>query len=394
MPDLFDKAFNYKEAKMARMMGYYPYYRPLTGEVGPRTEMEGKERIMLGSNNYMGLTGHPKVKEAARQAISDYGTGCTGSRFLNGTLDLHVELEEKLAKFMGKDGCITFTTGFQTNLGVISSITAKGDYIISDAFNHASIVDGCRLARSEIRAYAHRDMDDLERVLKELPADAGKLIVSDGVFSMEGDLADIPVMADLAETYSARIMIDDAHGVGYLGPKGQGLAHHYGLEDKVDIISGTFSKSFASVGGFATAHSDVIDYMQHHARSLIFSASLPPAQVAVVLAALELIQDGDDMRKQLHRNASRLNQGLSDIGYNTGDSETPIIPVIIGDEMTVFKVWRELYDAGVYTNPVRAPAVPPGKELLRTSVMATHTDEDVDEAIAVFEQVGKANDII
>jgi len=394
MPDLFDKAFNYNEAKMARMMGYYPYYRALTGEVGPRTVMENKERIMLGSNNYMGLTGHPKVKKAAQEAVENYGTGCTGSRFLNGTLDMHLELEEKLANFLGKEGCITFTTGFQTNLGVISSITAKGDYIISDAYNHASIVDGCRLARSEVRAYAHNDMEDLERILKELPSDAGKLIVADGVFSMEGDLADIPVMTELAEKYNARIMIDDAHGVGYMGPQGQGVSHHFGLEDKVDLIVGTFSKSFASVGGFVVSNNDVIDYMQHHARTLIFSASLPPAQVASVIAALELIENGDDMRKQLMRNSRRLNEGLSSVGYNTGDSETPIIPVIIGDEMQTFMLWKELYEAGVYTNPVRAPAVPPGKELLRTSVMATHKDKDIDDAVAIFEEIGQKMDLI
>ncbi|MHA2501835.1 MAG: aminotransferase class I/II-fold pyridoxal phosphate-dependent enzyme [Candidatus Kariarchaeaceae archaeon] len=394
MPELFEKAFNYNEAKMAKMMGYYPYYRPLTNAIGPVTEMEGKLRIMLGSNNYMGVTDHPKVRQAAKDAIDQYGTGNTGSRFLNGTLDLHLELEEKLAKFEDKGGCITFTTGFQVNLGVIQSITQKGDVIISDAFNHASIVDGCRLSKAEVRAYAHNNMEDLERILKEIPKDTGKLIISDGVFSMEGDLANVPEMVDLAEKYEARVMIDDAHGVGYMGPKGQSTPHHFGVQDKVDIISGTFSKSFGSVGGFAAAHEDVIDYMQHHARSLIFSASMAPSQTATVLAALEVIIDGDDMRRQLLRNAARLRDGLSGIGFNTGDSETPIVPVIIGDEMQTFALWKYLYEAGVYTNPVRAPAVPPGKELLRTSVMATHTDDHIDRAVGIFEAVGKQMDLI
>ena len=394
MPELFDKAKNYTVAKNIMKSGYYPYFIPATGEIGPRTSIQGQKTIMLGSNNYMGLTGHPEMKKAAIDAVNNYGTGCTGSRFLNGTLDLHIELEENLAKYQKKDAAITISTGYQTNLGVISSITQKGDFIISDSLNHASIVDGCRMARSETRAFTHNNMERLEQVLKSLPKDAGKLIVTDGVFSMEGDLANLPVIFDLAEDNGARVMVDDAHALGYLGPKGEGTSAHYKMQDRADIIVGTFSKSFASIGGFAVADEDVIHYIQHNARSLIFSASIPPPAVAAVSKALELIIDGDDLRKQVKKNARQLKSGLSDLGFDTGASVTPIIPVIIGDAMKTFVFWKELFDAGVYTNPVRAPAVPVGKELLRTSLMATHTEDDINEALEIFGTIGKAMKLI
>ncbi|MHA2091328.1 MAG: aminotransferase class I/II-fold pyridoxal phosphate-dependent enzyme [Candidatus Kariarchaeaceae archaeon] len=393
---VFKKTEQYVEAKNVMRMGYYPYFLPASGSIGPRTTIQGQEVIMLGSNNYMGLTDHPSLKESAKDAIDKYGTGCTGSRFLNGTLDIHVELEADLAKFTEKDGSIVFGTGYQTNLGVISSITSRGDYVISDAYNHASIVDGCKLAQSETRAYMHNDMQDLERVLKSIPKEAGKLLIADGVFSMEGDLVNLPEMAELAGQYDARIMIDDAHAIGYLGKRGEGTGGHYNLLDKVDIVVGTFSKSFASIGGFAAASEDVIHYMQHHARSLIFSASLPPPSVATAQAALDIFisPEGDQKREKLMQNARKLKQGLDDLGFNTGHSVTPIIPVIIGDPMNTFVAWKELFKAGVYTNPVRAPAVPPGMELLRTSLMATHDDEDIQEALAIFEAVGKEMDLI
>ncbi|MHA2249718.1 MAG: aminotransferase class I/II-fold pyridoxal phosphate-dependent enzyme [Candidatus Kariarchaeaceae archaeon] len=396
MPDLFQKADQYVEAKNVKRMGYYPYFLPASGSIGPRTTIEGQEVIMLGSNNYMGLTDHPELKNAAKEAIDKYGTGCTGSRFLNGTLDIHIELEKKLAEFTEKDDAIAFSTGFQTNLGVLSSITSRGDFVISDAYNHASIVDGCRLALSETRAYMHNDMTDLERVLKSIPKDAGKLIVSDGVFSMEGDLAKLPEISELAEQYDAKILIDDAHAVGYLGKRGEGTGGHFNMMDKVDIVVGTFSKSFASIGGFVSASEDVIHYIQHHARSLIFSASLPPPSVATALAAVNIFDsnEGDQKREQLMKNAKLLKNGLTEEGFNTGHSVTPIVPVIIGDPMNTFVFWKELFKAGVYTNPVRAPAVPPGMELLRTSVMATHNEEDIKEAISIFTYIGKEMDII
>ncbi len=396
MPDLFRKTETYVEAKNVKRMGYYPYFLPATGSIGPRTTIEDHEVIMLGSNNYMGLTDHPELKIAAQEAIDKYGTGCTGSRFLNGTLDIHIELEKNLAEFSDKEDSLVFSTGFQTNLGVISSITTRGDYVISDAYNHASIVDGCRLAQSETRAYMHNDMQDLERVLKSIPKESGKLIISDGVFSMEGDLAKLPEISELAEQYNARIMIDDAHAVGYLGKQGEGTGGHYNMMDKVDIMVGTFSKSFASIGGYVAASEDVIHYIQHHARSLIFSASLPPPSVASVNKALEIITsvEGDEKREKLMRNTKLLKSGLDEAGFNTGQSVTPIVPVIIGDPMNTFIFWKELFKAGVYTNPIRAPAVPPGMELLRTSLMATHEEEHIQEAIGIFQAVGKEMELI
>ena len=394
MADTFRKAKNWTEAKMVRSMGLYPYFHASHGKIGPRMIMEGHDTIMLGSNNYMGLANHPEMIKASQQAIEDYGTGCTGSRLMNGTLDIHGKLEEEMARFIGKDRALTFTTGYMTNLGTVSGITKNREYVISDEFNHASIVDACRLSKATTLVYKHNDMEDLERVLKTIPIKKGKLIVSDGVFSMEGNIANVPRMTELAKQYDARLMIDDAHGVGYLGERGSGTVSHHKCMKDVDLIVGTFSKSFASVGGFATGSEEVIEYLMHHARSFIFSASIPPASVAAARTAIPLIENGHEARAQVIKNAEMFRNGLNEVGFETGYSETPIVPVLIRDELLTFKMWRNLLDAGVYTNPVRTPGVPRGRELLRTSLMATHTEADINEAVDIFEREGKKLEII
>jgi 8-amino-7-oxononanoate synthase len=327
--------------------------------------------------------------QAAKDAIEKYGTGCTGSRLLNGTLDIHEKLEDELARFMEKDRVITFTTGYMTNLGVISALTHKGEYVISDEYNHASIVDGCRMSKADTLVYKHQDMQDLEAVLRSLPRDKGKLIVSDGVFSMEGNIAKIPQIVELAEQYDAAVMIDDAHGVGYLGDHGEGSCGYHKCIDDVDLIIGTFSKSFASVGGFAAGDEEIVEYLMHHARSFIFSASPPPAAVESVRQAIRLIQKNEDLRNQVLENADMFRNGLNEIGYETGYSETPIVPVIIGKELKTFFLWKRLLKMGVFTNPVRSPAVPKGRELLRTSLMANHTDKDINDALKIFKKAGR-----
>ena len=394
MEKLFRKAQKYTLPQEIKKMGLYPYFIPADGIIGPITQVQGKPTLMFGSNNYMGLTNHPEMIKAGCQALKDHGTGCTGSRFLNGTLELHLELEEKLAKFMGKEACVTFSTGYQTNLGVISGVATKGDYIISDELNHASIVDGCRLSYADTKVYKHNDMDDLERVLQSLPKNKGKLIVSDGVFSMEGSLAPVPQLVELSEQYSARLMIDDAHGVGYLGDHGEGVGGHFGLMDRIDLVVGTFSKSFASIGGFCVSTGEVANYIQHHARSFIFSASLLPPAVAAIIKAIEIIEKSEDMRKKVMSNARLFESGLRKLGFETGGSETPVVPVYIRDDIKVFKVWKELLAQGLYSNPVRAPGVAPGDELLRNSLMATHTDEQIHDALDIYEKVGHKFDLI
>lgn len=394
MTELFRKTAKFVEHKIVRKMGLYPYFHASTGKIGPRMIMDNHDTIMLGSNNYMGLANHPEMIEAAKKAIDDYGTGCTGSRFMNGTLDLHEKLEDELAAFMRKDLALTFTTGYMTNLGTIQGLTKKREYVISDEFNHASIVDACRLSRAETLVYKHNDMEDLERVLKSVPLKKGKLIVTDGVFSMEGNIAKVPEMVELAQQYNARLMIDDAHGVGYLGERGIGTVDHLKCMKDVDLIVGTFSKSFASVGGFAIGDEEVIEYLKHHARSFIFSASIPPAMVASARKAITLIEKGDELRERVLKNAIMFREGLNERGFETGYSETPIVPVLIRDEMLTFKMWRQLLDAGVYTNPVRAPGVPRGRELLRTSLMATHSEQDINEALDIFEKIGKKLEVV
>ena len=393
--DLFNKCYSFTRAKEAIEAGIYPYFRAIESGADTQVVIKGKRVIMIGSNNYLGLTQDPRVKKAAQDAIEKFGTGCTGSRFLNGTLSLHEELEERLADFMQREAALVFSTGFQTNLGTISTIVGKDDLIFADRENHASIVDGCRLAFGKTVKYRHNDMADLERVLKmHQDDDAGKLIVSDGVFSMGGDIVDLPKMVELGKQYGARIMIDDAHSVGVLGDHGRGTAEHFGLEDQVDIVMGTFSKSFASIGGFIAGDEQVIHYIKHHSRSLIFSASPPPPAVATVIACLDILEKEPERRERLWAVTEKMRKGFRELGFNTGNSQTPIIPVIIGDDDTTFAFWKALFENGVYTNPVISPAVPPGMSLIRTSYMATHTDEEMDTVLGVFEKVGKQLGII
>lgn len=393
--DLFDKCEEYYPiVARAKKTGFYPYFRALDSEPDRRVKIKGKELIMLGSNNYLGLTTHPKVKEAAIKAIEKYGTGCTGSRFLNGTLDLHEELEYQLAKFLKKDDCIVFSTGYQTNLGVISSLVRKGDVAIVDKLDHASIIDGCKMSFGRAVRFLHNDMADLERVLSSLDKKCGKLIVVDSIFSMEGDIIDLPSVIKLAKKYQARVMVDDAHAVGVLGKNGAGAAEHFGLEQEVDLIMGTFSKSFATIGGYVAGEHKVITYIRHQARSLIFSASIPPPAVATVLAALEIIKNEPERRERLWYNARKMLKGFKELGYNTATSCTPVVPLHIGDDTKAINFWHDLYEAGIFANPVIPPAVPPGRSLIRTSYMATHTEEDLDEALDIFKKVGKKAGVI
>jgi 8-amino-7-oxononanoate synthase len=393
--DLFDKCLEYYPiVAEAKRTGFYPYFRALGSEADRRVIIQGKELIMLGSNNYLGLTVHPKVKNAAIDAIKKYGTGCTGSRFLNGTLDLHVELEQKLAEFYHKDDCIVFSTGFQTNLGVISSLVRKGDVVIIDKLDHASIVDGCKLSFGRAVRFLHNDMEDLERVLASLDKDCGKFIVVDGIFSMEGDIIDLPNVVKLAKKYKTRLMVDDAHSVGVLGEHGSGTSEHFGLGHEVDLIMGTFSKSFATIGGYVVGSKKVITFIRHQARPNLFSASIPPPAVATALAVLEIIKTEPERRKKLWRNADKMLAGFKKLGYNTGTSCTPIIPLHIGDDTKAINFWHDLYEGGIFANPVIPPGVPPSRSLIRTSYMATHTDEDLDEALEIFKKVGKKAGII
>lgn len=375
--------------------GLYPYFRAIESGADTQVTIDGRQVIMIGSNNYLGLTQDPRVKKAAQEAIDRFGSGCTGSRFLNGTLTLHEELEERLAAFMKREAALVFSTGFQTNLGTIATIVGKDDLIFADRDNHASIVDGCRLAFGKTVKYKHNDMADLERVLKMYADDdGGKLIVTDGVFSMGGDIVDLPTLVTLAKKYGARVMIDDAHSIGVLGEHGRGTAEHFGLEDQVDIVMGTFSKSFASIGGFIAGDEPVIHYIKHHSRSLIFSASPPPAAVATVLACLDIIEKEPERRERLWEITNKMRRSFQELGFNTGNSQTPIIPIIIGEDEKTFAFWKALFENGVYANPVISPAVPPGMSLIRTSYMATHKDEELDRVLDVFEKVGKQFGVI
>jgi 8-amino-7-oxononanoate synthase len=393
--DLFDKCLEYYPIiEEAKRTGFYPYFKPLDTEPDRRVKIKGKELIMLGSNNYLGLTTHPKVKQAAIKAIERFGTGCTGSRFLNGTLDLHEELEGKLAEFLKQDDCIVFSTGYQTNLGVISSLVRKGDFAVVDKLDHASILDGCQMSFGESVRFRHNDMQNLDKVLARLERDCGKLIVVDGIFSMEGDIIDLPNVVKIGKQYNAKIMVDDAHSVGVLGPRGAGAADYFNLENQVDLIMGTFSKSFATIGGYVAGAHKVITYIRHQARSLIFSASIPPPAVATVLAVLEIIKNEPERRKKLWDNAHKMLKGFKEMGYNTEMSCTPVIPLHIGEFNRAINFWHDLYEAGIFANPVVPPAVPPGRCLIRTSYMATHTDEDLDEALDIFEKVGKKAGVI
>lgn len=386
--DVFEKCFKFTIAYELQKKGVYPYFRVIESAQGPEVIMNGRKMIMIGSNNYLGLTNHPKVKEAAINAIKKYGTGCAGSRFLNGTLDIHIELEEKLAKFMRKESALIFSTGFQVNLGVISSLIGKDDVVIIDKMDHASIVDGCRLSFGEVKRYKHNDIEDLERVLKECNGKP-KLVIVDGVFSMEGDIAKLPEVVKLCKKYGARLMVDDAHGIGVLGQTGRGTSEHFGVEEDVDLVMGTYSKSLASIGGFIAGARDVINYIKHFGRAFIFSASPPPASVAAVSAAIDIIENEPERREQLWRNTNKMLKSFRELGFDIGVAETPIIPVIVGEDELAFKFVMMLQEEGIFANVAVSPAVPPGKALIRTSYMATHTDEHLDRVLEAFKKVGK-----
>ncbi|HEY8468775.1 MAG TPA: aminotransferase class I/II-fold pyridoxal phosphate-dependent enzyme [Longimicrobiales bacterium] len=391
---LFDKCYRFTRAREIQAAGYYPYFMPIEASYDTEVVIHGKRKVMVGSNNYLGLTHHPKVIAAAEAALKRYGSGCTGSRFLNGTLDLHEQLEERLARFLGQEAALVFSTGYQTNLGVIATLVGRDDYLFQDKLNHASIVDGGRLSFGTVHRYPHGDLDTLERQLASVPPEAGKLIVTDGIFSMEGDIADLPRIVALAEFYGAEVMVDDAHAFGVLGERGGGTAQHFHLEDRVSLIMATFSKSLASIGGVIAGPEPVIHYLKHHARSLIFSASMPPASVATVLAALDVIEEEPERREALWRNTRRMQEGLRSLGYDIGASETPVIPVLIGQVEETFMFWKELFDYGVFTNPVMPPAVPENSCRLRISLMATHSDEHVDFVLDAFAHVGKRMAVI
>jgi 8-amino-7-oxononanoate synthase len=395
--DLFDKCVNFTAAHEVKAAGLYPYFNPISSAPGDEVIIDGNKLIMIGSNNYLGLVNDPRVKEAAADAARRYGSGCTGSRFLNGTLDLHIELEGRLAAFFNRESALVYSTGFQTNLGTISCLVGKNDALVIDRSVHASIVDGCRLSYGRIVKFAHNDMVDLERVLGNLISNGlrgGILIVVDGVFSMEGDIIRLPELVGIAKKFGARVMVDDAHSVGVLGEGGRGTAEHFRMTDEVDITMGTFSKSFASLGGFIVADESVINYVKHFARELIFSASIPPSNVAAVLAALEIMKSEPERRENLWKNTRKMLREFKRLGFNTGTSETPIIPIVIGDDMKTFAFWKELFDNGVFANAIISPAVAPGNALIRTSYTATHTDDQLNRVLEVFERIGKKTGVI
>jgi 8-amino-7-oxononanoate synthase len=394
--DLFQKCYGFTRAKQIQAQGLYPYFIPIAGSEGTEVEIGGRRLVMAGSNNYLGLTHHPHVIEAARRAIEQFGTSCTGSRFLNGTLELHEELERRLARFLDREAALCFSTGFQTNLGVISALCGRDDVILCDRENHASIFDGTRLSFAEVRKYRHEDMEDLERQLQLATRTdvRGKLIIVDGVFSMMGEIANLRAIVGLAKRYGARVLVDEAHSTGVLGLHGRGAVEHCGVERDVDLVLGTFSKSFASLGGFVAGPEPVIHYIKHHARSLIFSASIPPSAAAAALASLDVMEREPEMRTTVMTRASQVRDGLVARGFEVGRTETPIVPVIVGDQDLLFVFWKKLFDLGVFTNPVTVPAVPAGSDLIRTSYMAAHSIEQCDRVLDIFERAGRAVGLI
>ena len=392
--DVFDKCFQFKDAEMIRSLGLYPYFRMIASGQDPMVTMNGTQVIMLGSNNYLGLTNHPEIKEAAHQALEAYGTGTAGSRFLNGTLEIHVELEEKLASFMHREAALTFSTGFQVNLGVISTLVGRQDVVILDNLDHACILDGARLSFGRMLKYPHNDMSGLEERLRSIGDDPSALIVVDGVFSMEGDVANLPAIVELKKRFGARLMVDDAHGIGVMGEFGRGTAEHFGVEDETDLVMGTFSKSLAAVGGFVAGDRTVVDYIKHKARSLIFSAAPPPASVASVIKALEIIEREPERRQRLWENTDYMMREFTTMGFDTGDSASPVIPLVVGEDMIAFKMTMRLQEEGVFANPVVSPAVPPGRAMMRTSYMATHTRDHHDRALEAFRTVGRELGVI
>ncbi len=390
--DLFQKCHEFTRADEVKKLGLYPYFRQIEENEGPIVSIEGRKVIMAGSNNYLGLTAHPKVRQAAIDAIHRYGTGCSGSRYLTGTINLHIELEERLAKFLGYESVLLFSTGYQTALGVISGLVSKGDYVISDKENHACIINGAMLAKggfAEFVRYKHNDMNDLEKVLKRIPDSAGKLVVTDGVFSVSGELVHLPEMLEVASKYGARVLVDDAHATGVVGVGGRGTSSFYGLTDKTDMTMGTFSKTFASLGGFIAGPERVINYLKHVSPALIFSASPTPASCAAALAALEILEEQPELVDMLISNADRMRKGFKELGFNVIESRTGIVPVVVGEVDIALVFWRKLYDKGVFVNAFIPPGVPPNMSMMRTSYMASHQPEHLDRILEVFAEVGR-----
>jgi len=395
--DIFKKCLDFNRVEEVKAAGLYPYFRPIEENEGPVVHIEGKRMIMAGSNNYLGLTAHPKVREAAIKAIEKYGTGCSGSRYLTGTLDLHIELEERLAKFLGFESVLLFSTGYQTALGTVSTMVSKGDYIISDKENHACIVNGAMMAKgmlAEFVRYKHNDMEDLEKVLQKLPESVGKFIVTDGVFSVTGEIVNLPDMIKVAKKYGARVMVDDAHATGVIGKGGRGTPSEYGLTEETDMLMGTFSKTFASLGGFVAAPERVINYIKHTSSALIFSASPTPASCAATLAALDILEAEPQLVDKLIANANYMRKGFAELGFNVIQSQTAIVPVIVGDLEKALMLWRKLYDAGIFVNAFIPPGVPPTMSMMRTSYMASHEKEHLDAILDAFSTVGKEFGII
>ncbi len=391
---IFNKCYDFKEAEEARTSGIYPFFKPIEKSQGTKVYIEGREMLMAGSNNYLGLANDPRLKEAAEKAVERYGTSCSGSRFMNGTLDLHEQFEDQLADFVGKKAAVCFTTGYQTNLGAISALMGRGEHIITDKLNHASIMDGIFLTigihkQINLHRFKHNNMEELEKILSKIPFEEPKLIVTDGVFSMEGDIALLPQMKQLSDKYNAGVYLDEAHAIGVVGETGRGTCEHYGNTDLADLIMCTFSKSFGSIGGFVAGEPPFIDYIKHFARPLIFSASMPPANIAAAMQALEIMKTETDRIQRLQEIADKMIDGFRAIGFNVGSAETPIVPLIIGDNNKTFAFWKVLFERGIYVNPVISPAVPPNRSLIRTSYMAIHKDEELDFFLEVAEEEGK-----
>jgi 8-amino-7-oxononanoate synthase len=394
MADLFEKCLSFNRDKEAVGLGIYPFFKPISGLNGTHVIVDGRDVIMAGSNNYLGLTTHPKVKAAALRALEDYGTSCSGSRFLNGTLDLHKQLEDSLADFMGKEAAQIFSTGFLTNQGSIAPLVGRTDTVIIDRLVHASIHEGVRLGFGKVGRFRHNDIESLRRNLEAAPESHGKLVIVDGVYSMEGDIAPLPDIVAAAEEFGARIMVDDAHGIGVLGAGGKGTLEHFGLTDHVDLVMGTFSKSFASLGGFIAGQADVISYIKHHSRALIFSAAMPPSAIAAVQAALEVIETEPHIRERLWENTAFFKDAIVGLGFDVGPTQTPIIPIIVGDDIRSAYFWKRLLDRGIFTNCVLSPGVPEGQQRIRMCVMATHTREDLEKVAEACAAVGREMGII
>jgi 8-amino-7-oxononanoate synthase len=391
--DIFEKCSKFTDAREAIAGGYYPFFIPMTDNEGTEAVYKGRCLVMCGSNNYLGLTTHPRVRQAAIDAIKRYGTSCTGSRFANGTLELHEQLERELAEFVGKQAALVFTTGMQVNLGTISALVGRGDYVVLDKEDHASIVDGAKLSWGKTKRFRHNNLKDLERILSNLPDDKGKLVIVDGLYSMGGDLAPLPELILICKKYGARLMVDDAHAMGVFGG-GRGSSAHFGVTDQVDLIMSTFSKSFASIGGFIAGDDDIIHYIKHHARALIFSASISPPNTAAALEALHIMREEPEHAEHALKNGAYMREEMKRIGLDIGSSVSPIVPIMIRDDMRTIFTWKSLFEAGVFVNPVISPAVPEGQQLLRTSYMATHTKEQLDRVLEIYEKVGKSTGLI